>query len=205
MKPLSFLHAKSAAVLSGVLCLPFVLAYASAVYDLERFIPLRPLLTVDGYAPTTLGRVVMLGMLMGLPLAFLVNLLPMIAHAHSDRATPFQPTPTHTAVGMSTLFVVLLTLRHAVLYELRPFVALLGAAAPLGQVLYLAGLSVLPVAFLLNRLPRLVRAGSGGRLAFQPTSVNLIIGAAILLAALMLTSAFMLETIACSSGVPNCD
>jgi hypothetical protein len=51
------------------------------------------------------------------------------------------------------------------------------------------------VAFLLNRLSRLAK----------PTTINLIIGAAILLAILMLASAILLEATACSMGVPNCD
>jgi hypothetical protein len=58
---------------------------------------------------------------------------------------------------------------------------------------------------LLGRLPRLTRTGSEGALIFQPTSINLIIGAALLLVVLMEISGFMLETTACSIGIANCD
>ncbi len=86
---------------------------------------------------------------------------------------------------MSILFIVSITLSDGVLYELRPFVTPLGSGTIVGQILFFLGLLALPGAFLLDRLPRLARAGSGGVLTFQPTSINLIIGAAILLVILM--------------------
>jgi len=204
-KPLRFISSKSATVLSLTLCLPFLFIYVTAVYELESFIPLRHLLTSDGFQPTLLGRLVMLGMLVCLPVAFLINLLPMVTQASSEQVLPFKLTSAHTLIGMSILILVLITMRHGVLYELRPFVNPLGSASSLGQLLFFLGLLALPMAFLLNRLPWLAQAGSRGGLTFQPTSINLIIGAAILLAILMIASAFMLETTACSIGVPNCD
>jgi hypothetical protein len=205
VKQLSFISSKSAAVLSLTLCLPFLFFYIAGVYDLEPFIPFRHLLTSDGFRPTILGRIVMLAVLLCLPVAFLINLLPMVTKADSERATSFRLTPAHTIIGMSILLVVLVALSDGVLYELRPFVTPLGLGSTLGQLLFFLGLLALPVAFLLNRLPRPPKAGSGGGLTFQPTSVNLIIGAAILLAILMIASAIILETTACSIGIPNCD
>jgi hypothetical protein len=99
--------------------------------------------------------------------------------------------------------MVLAIFSGQVLHELRPFVRPLGVAAFLGQGLCLLALLPLPVAFLLDRLPRF-RGNRGARL-FRPTSVNLIVGAVSLLIVLMLVSSLALETTACTIGVPNCD
>jgi hypothetical protein len=98
--------------------------------------------------------------------------------------------------------VVLAIFSGQVLNELRPFVSPHGAAAFLGQGLFLLVLLPLPVAFLLDRLPRFTEI-RGARLF--PTSVNLIVGAVSLLIVLMLVSSLALETTACAIGVPNCD
>lgn len=204
----TMLNSKSATAISLALCLPFLFVYITAMFDYEPpFVPLLDewMFAPDGYTPTILGRIVMLGLLLSVPVAFVINLLPMLMKAGSQGATPFALTPAHTIMGMSILVVVLITFSDAVLYELRPFVAPLRSASILGQGLCFLGLLPLPVAFLLNRLPRLAKAGSEGALIFQPTSVNLIVGAAILLVILMFMSAGMLETTACSIGVPNCD
>jgi hypothetical protein len=147
----------------------------------------------------------MLFILLSVPVAFVINLLPRLMKVSDQGATPFVPTPAHTLTGMSILAVVLITFSQPVLYELRPFVAPLGSASLLGQGLCLLGLLPLPVAFLLNRLPRFAQARSERALSFQSTSVNLIVGAVLLLFILIFVSAFMLEEIACSTGVPNCD
>ena len=204
----TMLNSKLATAISLALCLPLLFVYITAMFNYEpAFVPLLDqwMFAPDGYTPTMLGRIVMLGMLLSVPVAFVINLLPMLTKTGSQAATPFALTPAHTIIGMSILVVVLITFSQPVLYELRPFVAPLGSAAILGQGLCFLGLLALPVAFLLNRLPRLAKAGSGGVLSFVPTSINLIIGAAILLVILMLLSAFMLEETACSIGVPNCD
>ncbi|MEW5987728.1 MAG: hypothetical protein AB1791_13930 [Chloroflexota bacterium] len=207
-KPLRFISPKSAVVMSLTLCLPFLFVSSTAMLGIEApFVDLlnEKMISPDGYTPTILGRVVMLSMLFCLPVAFLINLLSMVTKAGFEQATPFKPTPTHAIIGMSVLLVVLIALSGGVSYELRPFVTPLGSGSVLGVILFFVGLLALPVAFLLNRLPRFARAGSGGGLAFQPTSMNLIIGAAILLVILMIAGAFILEEIACSSGIPNCD
>ena len=208
-KPLSFISSKSAAAISLALCLPFLFVYVTAMFNYEPpFVYLldEQMFAPDGYTPTTLGRIVMLGMLLSVPVAFVVNLLSILTKkAGSERATSFTLTPAHTIIGMSILVVVLIIMSDGVRYELRPFVAPLGAVSILGKSLCFLGLLPLPAAFLLNRLPRFTKPGSEGALTFQPTSVNLIIGATILLVILMIASAFMLEAIACSIGVPNCD
>jgi len=201
-KPPSFIGPNSAAVISLTLCVPFLFSYITAMFEPK---PFMHLLTSDGFRPTILGTIMVFAGLLGLPVAFLINLLPMVRKAGSKRATPFKLTPAHSIVGLSTLLVVLVASADMVLYELRPFVTPLGSGARLGQILFFLGLLALPLAFLLNLLPGFAKAGSGGALTFQPTSINLIIGAAILFLVLMIASAFTLEEIACSIGIPNCD
>lgn len=129
----------------------------------------------------------------------------MLSKTGSEGESPFRLTPAHTITGMSLLLLVLVALSRLVLYELRPFVSPLGSVAVLGQVLFFLLILALPAAFPLNRLPRFSREGSARALTFQPTSINLIVGAAILLIILMMVSGLLLEMTACSIGVPNCD
>jgi hypothetical protein len=202
------LSSKSAAAISLAFCLPFLFVYTTALFNYKPpFVPLLDtwMFAPDGYTPTMLGRMVMLGLLLSVPLAFVINLLPMLSKAESHRAAPFALTPAHTIIGMSVLGVVSIAFADPVLHELRPLVRPLGSASIVGQGFCILGLLLLPVTFLLNRLPRFTKAESAGARIFQPTSVNLIVGAAILLAILMVGGTFMLEEVACSIGVPNCD
>lgn len=180
-----------AAAISLLLCLPFFLVSISAIYGLEE----------PPFVSALTGRLVMLGMFVSLPAAFIINFAAMFGRSKPERAAAFRRPPAYILTGASLLLAVLMTFWGGVRYELRPFVTPLGSSAIVGQILFLLGLLALPAAFLL--LP--AKAGFGSRLAFQPTSINLIIGAVILLVILMLVSTFLLETIACSSGVPNCD
>jgi hypothetical protein len=196
-----FNRTRTAGLISLALCLPFFLFATLAVNNVD--LPWLQVLMLD--TPTVLGRVVMLVMMLGLPAAFIVNLLAMVGKASPEAVVPFRPTAAHTLIGLSVLVVIGLLFSEEVLYELRPFVAPLGARSAIGQVVFLLGLLLLPAAFLLNRLPlgRITRLG--GVFTFQPTSVNLVIGAVVLLLLLMLMSSFVLEAVACAGGVPNCD
>jgi len=198
---------RSAAIISFILALPLTLLFLISVLEVEPFNGLLQSLftAADGYRQNAFGLVVLLGALLLLPVGFLINLRGMVARADSERATAFRLTPAHLIIGGSVLLVVLITWADGVLYELRPFVPASGSGFIVGRVLFFLGLLALPVAFLLNLPGRLARAGPGGVRMFRPTSINLIAGAAILLIILMIASTFMLETIACSSGVPNCD
>ncbi|MCI0399599.1 MAG: hypothetical protein L0322_32355 [Chloroflexi bacterium] len=201
----TMLNSRSAAVISLVLCFPLLFVVITASLNYEPPFVQHYLTEPDGYTPTGLARVIMAVMLLSLPAAFVINLMPMFTRARSEETTPFKLTPAHAITGASILLVIMMIFSQQVLYELRPFVNRLGSAAILGQGLCLLGTLSLPVAFLLNRLPRLTKAGSEGALIFQPTSINLIAGAAILLIILMLISTLALEATACSIGVPNCD
>lgn len=204
----TMLNSRSAAVIGVILCLPLMMIAVGSVFDFEPpFVPLleKYMFAADGYTPTTVGRVVMFGLLLSVPVAFVINLLPMFKKADPERIPSFRLTPAHTIIGMSLLLVVWFSSSPQILRELRPFVRPLGSAAIVGQGLCLLGLLPLPVAFLLNRLPRLTRAGPEGAITFQPSSINLIVGAVALLMIIMVVSGFALEATACSIGVPNCD
>jgi hypothetical protein len=205
MSASTFFNAKSAAVISIILCLPLLLMLTTATLNYEpAFVQSLEdkMMSSDGYTPTTLGRLIMLGMLFSLPLAFVVNLLPMLTPKTTEGASTFRLTNAHSIGGSSILATLLMFFSQLVGHELEPFVEPLGVASFAGYALFLMGLAIVPAMFLLNVLPK---TNSGGTVAFRPTSINLIIGACILLLILMIASTFMLETIACSSGVPNCD
>lgn len=200
--------AKVATAISLALCSPILcfiiganLGYQPPFVDRLNAYMLMP----DGYTPTLLGRFVMLGLLLALPLAFVINLLAMVATARSQQGSQFRLTPAHTITGLSILIGVLLGLSGQIRYELRPFVTPLGAGAAAGQTVFFLALLAVPVAFLFGRLPRFALLGAARGRAMQPTSINLIIGATILLVILVLLSSFALEATACAIGVPNCD
>ena len=194
-----------AALISSLLCLPFLFLLVTTALDIEPAIPFEHLLIEDGFRPTLLGRAVMLAMLVSLPVAFAINLLPMLAAPGATRPPPFRPTLAHACIGLTLLVLVLMAALKMALRELQPFVAPLGGMAPLGQLGFLLGLLALPVVVLFNGLPHIVAPGTMRGLFAQPTSLNLIVGAVILLVVLIAVSAFALEAVACSIGVPNCD
>lgn len=186
------LNHQTAAVVSLSLFAYFFLFFCSVVFDFQ---PLRNILTVDGFEPTLLGRVVMLTTLLAIPLSFVISMIPMVGKASSKSASEFKPSQNHIVTGLAFLVIVMIVFAQGVLYELRPFVNTLGSGRMVGQVVYFLILLVLPLTFLFNRVPRFPK----------PASLNLIVGAAILLAILMIVSTFALESTACSIGVPNCD
>jgi hypothetical protein len=197
------LGAKWATLLSAALAMPLLLLLIFVRLDYEP--PFLPLLNNPDGTGTTLGRGLMLGVLLSVPTGLVINLLPRLRRP-AGRSVRFVPTPAHVIVGLTMLSVVMLTTAEMGLNELRPFVAPLGAAAFLGQVAFLLVVVALPVSVLLNRLPRFAAArwdvSPPGRTV---VSANVIVGAVLMLLMIMLLSAFVLETTACSVGIPNCD
>ena len=72
----------------------------------------------------------------------------------------------------------------------------------LGRSVFLGGLLLLPAAFLLNLQPMLVREGPGQKRTFH--TINLIVGAAILLLITFTWGALIVEEIYCLQGI-RCD
>lgn len=192
-------QSKAATLTAIILCLPLLFLWLTA--DLEA---VRNLLTIDGYQPTIVGRIFMLISLLGLPIAFIVNLLSMFRKADAQ-PTPFKLTSIHAAIGLAALGIIFLTWNSGVFHELNQLIRAARANQVAVQFLFSLGLLALPVIFLFNVMPRFVLVNGIGSRCFQPTSINLIIGAAILLVILMFVSSLGMEMIACSSGIPNCD
>jgi hypothetical protein len=201
-KTTNFIDPKSAAWISILLCIPFLVIYFSVVYNLEFF---RSLLTVDGTRPSTFGYLMIAGGWLSLLAAFVINLLAMVTRPGSEPAPTFRMTRAHWLVGMSVLFIFLVLFSDLVMHELNKLASPLGSGAIFGKILYFAGLLAFPVAFLLNLPGRLIKPRAGRKVGWQPTSINLIVGAAILLVILMVLSPLILETISCGIGIPNCD
>lgn len=197
------LGARWATLLSAALAMPLLLLLVLARLEYEP--PFLPLLTNPDGTPTTLGRALMLGVLLSVPTGLVINLLPRLRRP-AGRSARFVPTSAHVIVGLAMLSVVMLTTAELGLNELRPFVARLGAAAFLGQVAFLLAVVALPVSVLLNRLPRFAAARwDGSPQGRTVVSANVIVGAVLILLMMMLLSALALEATACSVGVPNCD
>lgn len=200
----TMLTQRSANIISLLLCLPFLFVLTSVMLNYEP--PFVAWLEEpDGYTPTMAGRVFMVFMLLSVPVALVVNLLPRFRKVSTGEATPFVPTLIHTLIGGTILVIVLMLLSRQLFYELTPFVAPLGSAAIVGQLPCLLGVLLFPMAFLLNRLPYTIQIKSGDTLNPPAISIGLIVGATILLIVIGLVTIFGLETIACASGVPKCD
>ena len=70
---------RSAAVTGFLLCLPLAVPYLILIYDIKPLIgSLNNLLTIDGQQINNLGRIVIFGGLLLLPIAFVLNLRPML-------------------------------------------------------------------------------------------------------------------------------
>ena len=131
-------------------------------------------------------------LMLSTPIAFLINLLPMLRKSNFEQTRPFHTARSHTVTGFSILIVLL------IIFSPLVFDYLDGIVPRSIQVLYLLALLPLPTAFLLGRLPRSIKVDSKSTLVFRPTPINLLIGVALLLVILMELSSFVLERFACS-------
>ncbi|MCC7367506.1 MAG: hypothetical protein IT306_03735 [Chloroflexi bacterium] len=81
-----------AALVSVILSMPLIVLYTTIVFDLrpiER--ALKYMLTDDGDQPNTLGFAFMIGSLILLPMAFLLNLSPMLRRIGPDKRRALYP------------------------------------------------------------------------------------------------------------------
>lgn len=187
---------KWAAVISAILLVPVAFFFSLDLFNYEpRFVqPFFMLLfTPDDF--NIFGRMFEGFLILSAPVAFVINLLSMLRKANPEQPAPFSITRSHTVIGSFILLAVLILFSKAVLFPLPWIGPELGEAPILGQVLCLLAFLPLPALFLLGRLPRLTRKSAGVIMVLQPTSVNLIIGAALLLVVLIEVSGFVLEAI----------
>jgi hypothetical protein len=194
--------ARWATALSAGLATPLLLLLILVQLDYEP--PFMSLLNEPDGTPNTIGRAFMMAVLLSVPIGLVINLLPR-RRRPTGRSTRFTPTAAHLVIGLVVLGFVLLITADQGLRELRPFVAPLGAAAFLGHSAFLLAVLALPATVLLNRIPRLEARSDGTPEGRAVMSVNVMIGAVLILLMTMLLSAFALEATACSVGVPNCD
>ena len=83
-----FAHPSSAAITSFILCLPIGLTFLAFMFDIGPLVKtLNNLFTIEGQQGdiNTLGRVVIYGGLLLLPVAFVLNLRPMLKREGPDQ------------------------------------------------------------------------------------------------------------------------
>lgn len=101
----------SAAIISLVLCLPFVVS-ALPLSDVKLLAdPVRAVLTLDGQQLSMFGRVVVFGGVLLLPVALFLNLVPMFTIAGPERKISFSPRPVNLIITLAVLLPVLIIAR----------------------------------------------------------------------------------------------
>lgn len=104
----------SAAAVSLLLCMPFAISVMPFL-DIEVLAgPVRAALTFDGQQLSMFGRFVVFGGVLLLPLAFLLNLVPMFSVAGKRGTISFSPRPVNLVTGVAVLLPVLLIARWMV-------------------------------------------------------------------------------------------
>jgi hypothetical protein len=100
-------HPRSAAITSFILALPLGLLMLILFSDIERLIePVESALTVDG-VPNLLGRIVLFGGMLLLPVAFVLNLQPMLKKEGSEGKRRLYAL--NLIVGAIILFLITVT------------------------------------------------------------------------------------------------
>ena len=102
------LNPKSAALTSSILSLPLGVTYLIFATDMELLIkPYRALFTVNGYDVNMLGRIVLIGGLLLLPIAFVINLLPILKKDGLEQKRILRPI--NLIVGIVILLLIIMT------------------------------------------------------------------------------------------------
>lgn len=193
---------KWAAVISLMLLMPTAFFFSLDLFNYEpQFVQqFFMLLSTPDDQINIFGRIFEISLILSAPVAFAINLLSMRRKANPEQTVAFNAMDSHIVLGFSILVIILILFSKVVLFALPGLGPELGegSSSILAQVLCLLVFLPLPALFLLGRLPRWRRAGSESALIFQPTPINLMVGAALLLVVLMEISGFVLEAIACS-------
>lgn len=100
-------NAKSAAMISFVLALPIALFYPIIRLEIEPFHGLlNSLLTNDGSLQSAFGLAVFIGAMLLLPVAFVVNLAPIVRNLRAGNSLMANPINLLLAVAMLTLIAM---------------------------------------------------------------------------------------------------
>jgi len=98
----------SAALTSSILSLPLGITYLIFAADMELLIkPYQSLFTVNGYDINMLGRIVLIGGLLLLPIAFVINILPLLNKTGPEQKRALRPI--NLVVGAVILLFIIIT------------------------------------------------------------------------------------------------
>lgn len=97
---------RSAALIGFVLCLPTTVLFSLVLLSIEPSLgPLDPLLRADG---SHLGSMIVLGLLLLLPVALVINLAPIIRSARAGNGIAAHPVNLVLAVAILVILAVIL-------------------------------------------------------------------------------------------------
>ena len=96
----TIIEPRRAALITGIFCLPFAAAVLIPLFGVEPLLGMfKTVATIDGQQVSPLGRFMILGALLLLPVAFLVNLSSMLARPTKKRKISFHPRLVNLALG----------------------------------------------------------------------------------------------------------
>ena len=99
---------KLAAITSFIFSLPLGLTFVAFMFDIEPLVkPLNNLFTIDGQQINNLGRIVIFGGLLLLPIAFVLNLWPMLKREGPERKR--RVYAINLIVGAAILLLIIFT------------------------------------------------------------------------------------------------
>jgi len=108
---------RSAAIISFILALPLGLIFVAFMFDIEQLVkPFNALLTINGSDVNTLGRVVLIGGLLILPVAFVLNLQPMLKREGPEEKRKLYAI--NLIVGAVILLLIIFTWGGLILEEI---------------------------------------------------------------------------------------
>lgn len=104
----------SAAMISLVLCIPFAVSVIPMLEVKMLAEPIRGVLTFDGQQLSMFGRLFVFGGVLLLPVALLLNLVPMFSLAGAERKISFSPRAVNLFTAIAVLLPILIIARWMV-------------------------------------------------------------------------------------------
>ena len=104
-----------AAMVSVLLCLPFAVTLVPLLEIDLLTNPLRAVFTIDGQQLNMIGRIMVFGGTILLPVALLLNLVPMFTMAGGTKRISFSPRPVNLIAGLAVLLPILIMARWMIL------------------------------------------------------------------------------------------
>lgn len=104
----------AAAMISLVLCIPFAVSVIPMLEITMLAEPIRTVLTFDGQQLSMFGRFFVFGGVLLLPVALLLNLVPMFSLAGPERKISFSPRAVNLFTAIAVLLPILVIARWMV-------------------------------------------------------------------------------------------